>query len=172
MQPAQPDRRPTAKLQTRKLERPTAPTPKAGQALSRQQIISQLTVMATKGASPLEMRNWAKSAGADPMEVEHMVDQVSRGATSGRLTATYTRTSTRQTGTTVSPANISSTRSKGGMIWLVVGVLLLGGGGFMSWQYYEAAQAAGESVVTPWWAAFAMGLLVIGKGILDLRKIG
>lgn len=169
MQPGQPDKRPTAKLQTRKLERKTGPAPKAGQVLSRQQIASQLSVMATKGASALEMRNWAKSAGADPMELEHMVDQASRGATSGRLTATYTRTSTRDTATVVKRGN---TRSAGGLIWIAVGLALLGGGGFMSWQHYTTAQASGLSVVTPWWAAVAMGLLVIGKGILDLRKVG
>lgn len=168
MQPAQPDKRPTAKLQTRKLERPTAPKPKAGQTLSRQQIASQLTVMATKGASALEMRNWAKSAGADPMELEHMVDQASRGATSGRLTAVYTRTSTRQTGT----VSAKSTRSTTGLIWIVVGLALAGGGGFMSWRHYQAVQASGESMVTPMWAVLAVGIVVILKGLLDLRKVG
>jgi hypothetical protein len=168
MQSSQPEKRPTAKLQTRKLERPTAPAPKAGQVLSRQQILSQLSVMATKGASALEMRNWAKQAGADPMELEHMVDQASRGANSGRLTAVYTRTSARSTGA----VNVKSTRSKGGLVWIAVGVALLGGGGYMSWRHYEAAQAVAGSAVTPWWAAVAMGLVVVLKGVVDLRKVG
>jgi hypothetical protein len=171
MQSGQPDKRPTAKLQTRKLERPTAPAPKPGQVLSRNQIVSQLAVMSSKGASPMEMRNWAKEAGADPMELEHMVDQASRGGTSGRLTATYTRTSTRNTGTG-GPINVQSTRSKSGMIWIVVGILLAAGGGFMSWQRYQAIQGSSESMVTPWWAAMAIGLVVIVKGMIDLRKVG
>lgn len=171
MQPAQPDRRPTAKLQTRKLEKPTGPAVPAGRVLSRQQILSQLSVMATKGASSLEMRNWAKQAGADPMELEHMVDQASRGAGSGRLTAAYTRTSTRQTGT-VAGVTPKSTRSKTGVLWVAIGAAMAVGGGYMSWRHYEAAEAASTSVVTTWWAVIGVGVMVILKGLLDLRKVG
>jgi len=171
MEPANSDKRPTQKLQTRRIEKKgTGPAVPPGKMLSRQQIVSQLTVMATKGASPLQMRKWAAEAGADPMEIEHMVDQVSRGATSGRLTATYTRTSTRNAGTG-GPVTVQSTRSKSGLIWIALGVLLLGGGGYMSWQHYEIANPVGDSIVTPWWAVAGIGLVVIVKGLLDLRKV-